>query len=271
MGFFSASKIVVANVFIFTSMASWSCDRSPRKIEYFGQEIKIYVSESASPTNIMLPESNLAGGVADNPFGIDIVPDEVRSNRFSISVENHYNGMIYVDGQSGETYKLNVVYREDCADSLVEIIPQREILQPTHNVHSDPERETLMQYLWHAFDPGEITPVGYQRIGFQDVPRDRRLVFSEGKMRMYYDTVYEGPRFTGHIFEVINKGRQSYYFDYDAIDFTDPRLVKLLGIAREVSMIPADRTLDPAPEFVEDIFANQSTAFLYIVSENKTK
>ncbi len=261
---------LVSSLFLLFCISAYAnaCNKAPREVRYHGQIIDVFVSKDALPTNISLPEKDILGGVEDQGDGIEFLSDEGRYNRFAIKVSREYNGMIFIDGLSGETYKLNVIYNQGCADRLVEVKKGIDFKKERVSTN-DPLRATLMQVLWHAFDEGEELPPGYRKISFRHIPRAKRLVMEEGKMKMYYDTVYEGDRYVGHIFEIVNTGREAYYFDYDAIDFTDPKMMKSLGLARELSMIPADRVLDPAPEFVEDVYSNQSIAFFYVVSEVK--
>ena len=248
------------------------CLTGTRTIEYFGTEIPITLSEDgARPTIISLPEEDLLGTTGDNLAGIEVLADKQKNNRFSLSVTEPYRGHLYIDGRSGETYTLNISSSTSCSDGYVNVIAPRKanVKGSVPVATSDPERETLMQYLWHAFDAGEMPPATYRRIDFDHLARSKRIVYSEGDFNMFFKLIYEGPRYTGYIFELVNGGREGYIFDQDSIDYDDPRIVALLGATREYSTIPVGGALDPAPEFVEDIHSHQSTGLFFVVSETK--
>jgi hypothetical protein len=245
------------------SVIAQDCAREPRDVFYDGTPETVYVSPGQRAA-VVFPESRLPGAHPEVPEGltVNVTPTP---NKITITVDNAvYTGLLSIDGGSGKTYILRLLAREGCADSLVTLKHMEE--GDTTKLARDSNGK-LRGLMWYLIK-GE-TPEGYRKVQHSKLTDEQRVIMRQGSVEFRLEQELVGPRFIGTTYTVINKGRTPFRIAIENIDYSDPRVKETLGYVRKVAMLPTDRRLGPAPEFVSDIYADSHRGLLFIVSEKQ--
>lgn len=260
---FFRSILLVASLVSTQFSHAEDCDRSPRSKYFTGQPITIYVSPGQRAA-VVFPETGLAGADPEHPRDL-IVDRSPTPNKLPITVNDpHYSGLLSVDGMSGTTYQLKLLARPECADSLV-TIKQQELVNKAELARDSKGR--LKGLMWYLLK-GE-TPNGYRKVEYNNYDPSDLLVFKQGSVEFYLQQQVIGPRFVGTVYKIINRGRTPFRVAIENINYSDARVKEALGIARKIAMLPSDRILGPAPEFISEVYANSHRGILFIVSEKE--
>lgn len=261
--------------------AAMNCDRSPREVSSDEGIIPVYVYPEQQVL-VALPESELLDLHRERPESLKILTTQV-PNKLQFEVEDpKYRGIVKINGASGRTYTLELISRFQCSDTVVTISPSQPAApgnapasaaistppapagagQASYGSKSKPV--SLIEYLIR----GEV-PAGYRRWVAPGTSAERE-VFHQGSVKFYLVEQFIGTRFVGTTFEVVNEGRQPFRIAFNQIDFNDPAVRKVMGEVYEVTMLPSDGRLQPAPEFVKDSFGSPNRGLLFIVSEKSS-
>ena len=258
---------VTAPLFVAAIMLSQSlsaqvgCEREPRRVVYDDKPVTVYVTPGQR-ADVLFPEQRLKGFYPENRKSLVANPSPIRYKLSFSTTDPLYSGNVVVDGASGKTYHVNLVARADCADSEV-AIENLPIQNPSHlatDKHGRPKG--LMWYLWN-----DKTPSGYRLKEFDSYSNEDLMVMRQGSVDMYLREQVVGGKYVGTTYEVINRGRTSFRFAIENLDYSSATVRETLGVVREVSMNPIDRVLGPAPEYVSDLYSAPHRGLVFVVSE----
>lgn len=242
--------------------ADIDCKREARTVYYNGQPELVYVWPGQT-TQIVFPVSRVFGAKADDPDGITIRPSK-HPNKITIDgvTDELYSSVLTVDSSDGETFLIQLVARKGCADRLVTL--EHPPLQDASKLATDSQGR-LRDLMWYLLV--DKVPSGYRENTFTHLHDDDRLVFQRGSIKWYLKKQVIGQKYTGSVYTVVNEGRTGYRIAIESIDFSDDRVKNSLGKVRKISMLPVDRRLGPAPEFISEVFASSNRGEVYIVAE----
>jgi hypothetical protein len=250
-----------------------TCDRNPRVVESDGSIIDIAVYPEQQVL-VSFPEEYLLDLHRERPESLRVLTTQVPFKLQFETEDPAYRGIVKVNGASGTTYTLSLGSRFQCADTVVSI--EKPISAPAAGTPSAPQSPisagaapygskdkpaSLIEYLIRG-----VVPSGYRRWVAPGAPKERE-VFHQGSVNFYLVEQFIGSRFVGTTLEVVNNGRTPYRVAFNQIDFKDPAVRKVLGEVYEITMLPGDGRLQPAPEFVSGSFGSPNRGLLFIVSE----
>lgn len=240
-----------------------ACERNPRTHIYDDKPVTVYVSPNQR-ADVIFPEEFLRGAYPENREGL-IVDRSSIPNKIPFRVTSPmYSGNVTVDGGSGKTYHLRLAARPDCADSEVKI-EKAPITDHSKLVTDSKGRPKGL--MWYLFN--DKLPSGYVEKDFKHYSESDLEVMRAGSVSMYLRKQMVGKRFVGTTYEVVNRGRTSFRFAIEQLDYSSPKIRESLGIVREVGMLPMDRILGPAPEFVSEIYSASHRGLIFVVSEKQ--
>lgn len=251
----------------FNAQASMTCDRSPRTVEYRDMPVTVYVSENQR-AEVSFPEEFLEGALPERPNGL--VWNQTRiANKLTFSTsEEIYHGLFSVHGGSGRTYVLNILSRNDCADSVVRLIEPKPVdATPVSTAKTSTPPKSLIEYLIL----GEPPPRNYRHVSYMDREPSDRLVMEQGSVRFYLVEQFVGPRLIGTTIEVVNTGRSAFRVAIESMDYSAPEIRSVFGRVAEITMVPFSRRLGPAPEFVSEIYEQSHRGLIHVVSFKGTR
>lgn len=258
-----------------------TCDRSPRVVDATDGIIAVYVYPEQQVL-IAFPEDGLLDLHRERPENLKVMTTQVPNKLQFESEDPKYRGIIKVNGASGRTYTLELLSRFQCADTVVSIedtpaapaAPQSSA--PTSSgpapapsgssqtYGSKARQASLIEYLLK----GDV-PSGYRRWTAPGTAAERE-VFRQGSVRFYLVEQFIGTRLVGTTLEVVNEGRTPTRVAFNQIDFMDPAVRKVMGEVHEITMLPSDGRLQPAPEYVSGSFGSPNRGLLFVVSERSS-
>jgi len=262
------SAVVLIALCIASSLSSASCERKPRTVNDTGKPIKVYVSEGQRAYVYIASESRIPGVFPEKSIRDELIVSwSPTPNKIGFGQRNSDfgTGLVRIDGGSGKTYHLQILPRPGCADTQVNLAP---VDNSTSNLISDRSRgESLKGLMWYLVK-GE-KPKGYREELFDHFDAEQRRVMKQGSVELLLESRLEGANYIGTTYQIINKGRTSYRFAIENIDYQSKRIRETIGKVRKVSMLPANLRLGPAPEFVSELYAGTNKGLLFIVSEKQ--
>ncbi|MBO9471742.1 hypothetical protein J7355_16750 [Endozoicomonas sp. G2_2] len=249
---------------------AWSaCDRTDRVTVYQGRAVPVYAADDQY-AEVKFPEA-LRGLLPEQPAGISI-NQAAFPDRIFIKTEEDgqsYNAQVLVQSASGNSYRLQVIERA-CADGTVSVVDESPALAQKHVGSGDEGREPGKQRLIKYMVSG-ATPSGYQIQKATGSPQ-QRLVLEQGSVAFYLEETWRGAGGdTGIVLLAVNRGRTPFRVAIDNIEFGSRELIEQFGHVREISMMPSDFRLDPAPEFAADAARAQNKGLVYIVSNRNRR
>lgn len=256
--------LIAAIAMAAVSATAWGdCDRVDRTAVYQGTAIPVYAADDQY-AEIKFPEA-LRGLLPEQPGGISINQASFKDRIFVRTDEDdkRYNAQVLVQSASGRSYRLQVIERA-CADGTVSVVDQAPTLddQPTVSPSNgqEPGRQRLIKYMIRG-----ATPDGYQ-IEREEGPPQSRLVLEQGSVAFYLEQVWKGGADTGIVLLAVNRGRTPFRVSIDNIEFGSKAMIDQFGHVREITMMPSDFRLGPAPEFAVDAAHPKNKGLIYIVS-----
>ena len=270
---------LIAIIAVLTSMFSLSvkagCMNEPRTEEYSGGVIDVYVPLVPDITRIMLPERDIKGLQASNTDGIVFDrPNQRRiPNQIVISSEKeNYEGLIMIDGDSGESYTFNIISKPTDCDSQVKVVKPNmdkggngkatSNVNATQNKGKGNVKRSLIYYMYN-----EKVPRGFRVTKFDAKEKDR-FVLQQGSVKFYAEKQYKSRKLIGTTFKVVNEGREAFRVDINSINYSNKKIVEAFGEVEMVGMAPFDFILGPAPEKVSDLYTGpKNYGYLFVVSK----
>lgn len=250
------------------SLAWSACDRTDRVTVYQGRAIPVYAADDQY-AEVKFPEA-LRGLLPEQPNGISI-NQAAFPDRIFIRTEQDgkpYNAQVLVQSASGNSYRLQVIERA-CADGTVSVVDESPALPSSAAASDDsgvePGKQRLIKYMVRG-----ATPDGYQIEQATGSPQ-QRLVLAQGSVAFYLEQIWRGSGDIGVVLLAVNRGRTPFRVAIDNIEFGSRELISKFGHVREISMMPADFRLDPAPEFAADAAQAQNKGLIYIVSNRNRR
>lgn len=240
--------------------AGVACRQDMREVFHDGSPTTVYLSTNRW-TEVVLPEP-AAGYLPNEPQGLDYRENPTFPDRLFFRVkENIYSGTFFVNAQSGETILLQLLARDHCPDSSVQI---KYTAPPSSEMQRNggPVKGLLEYMLLDEQPPGYVK---------QKVPEDERraAVYKQGSVVMFLAETYRGTNYTGYVLHAINQGRTPFHINLPAMDFSNPRLVEEFGRVVQITMQPNDFRLGPAPRYAVDELHPKNQGLVYIVAERK--
>jgi hypothetical protein len=268
-------KIKTLTTFFFaTLIASQShsgCTREPRTMEWEGNTIDVHIPMSPDITRIMLPEKDIKGFQASVTEGILYDrPNKTRiPNQLTLSTtKEDYQGLIMIDGESGDTYTLNLIASPNECDSQVKLTKKTGNEADTQysstgksGASSDDSKRSLIYYMYN-----KILPRGFRKLEFQGSLEDR-FVLSKGSVNFYAEYQYTSRNLIGTAFRIINDGRSAFHIDLSSIDYKDNQIQQAFGDVSMIGMVPFNFIIGPKPEKVSDLYTGpKNYGYLFVVS-----
>jgi len=247
--------------------ASADCERRTRTISYAGDPEKVFISPGQF-TEVIFPEE-LAAVLPERPEGLSFHENAFPDRLFFTTEDKAYVGNVILQGASGQSYHLQLLARQGCADTTVTVERAGD---------SKTAKKAKKQGLGDA-GPQDRPEVRLLRAmvtdqslrGFDRREADgelgSRMVYEQGPVALFLHEIYEGRRYTGFILLAVNRGRTPYRVALEALDFQSRRIREAFGRVRKITMEPNDFRLDPAPEFASDAMEASHQGIVYIVSE----
>lgn len=248
---------------------AWSaCDRTDRIAVYQGRAVPVYAADDQY-AEVKFPEA-LRGLLPEQPGGISINQAAFPDRIFIRTEEDgsSYNAQVLVQSASGASYRLQVIERA-CADGTVSVVDESPALAQQQDIPDDSGREPGQQRLIKYMVRG-ATPSGYQIEQAEGSPQ-QRLVLEQGSVAFYLEETWRGAGDMGVVLLAVNRGRTPFRVAIDNIEFGSRELTEQFGHVREISMMPTDFRLDPAPEFAADAAQAQNKGLVYIVSNRNRR
>ncbi len=243
-----------------------ACDNGLREVYFSDKPKRIYVGDIW--TEVVFPEP-IIGRLKQNPEGLDDNKITPFSDRLYFKTsEKTYHGIVFVHGKSGRTYTLKLLARINCPDTIVKAINDLDDVTPDNKEASTKkERRKLMEFMMLGTSNGK-PPEGV-RIERPKGTKKARLVFRQGSVSFYIEEVWHGRTTVGTILLAENYGRTPYHVAIQSINFSSPALKRAFGRVKEISMVPYDGRLSPAPEFAIDHRSSKHQGLIYIVSKRQ--
>lgn len=267
-------KIKVYAAFILTALLAaqshGGCTREPRVEVWEGVAIDVHIPVSPDISRILLPETDIKGFQASVTEGI--LYDRPNKNRIPnqlvlSTTEPDYQGLVMIDGESGETYTLNVIASPNECDSQLKIIKKeneqegRSISTTTRSGNDDTKR-SLIYYMYN-----KELPRGFRKLEFQGDLNDR-FVLSKGSVKFYAEYQYVSRNLIGTAFRVINEGREAFHIDLSSIDYKDNQIQQAFGKVNMIGMVPFNFIIGPAPEKISDLYTGpKNYGYIFVVSK----
>lgn len=254
---------LVAAAISMPAMAKDECNRSPRTVVYDTKPVDVFISNDTQRAEVAFPDPYLEGIYVEVPEGMNFYRTPINNKIAFMSEDPMYTGLVTIDGPSKKSWRVRLITRPGCADSLVTIqdLPLADRSQAGANSGI---KKGLMNYL---FD-GKL-PSGYRQADFSSMSKADRVVFRQGSVEFVLQSQYIGPKYIGTTYEIVNKGRTATKVAIDQMDYSNPVVRETLGLARQVSMLPTSRILGPSPEFITEVYSGSHRGLLFIVSEKQ--
>lgn len=269
MNRFKTLQIAFAALFS-TGVFAETCNTLPKEEYYRGNPVDVAVGEQW--TRLVLPEEGLIGIDPVVKTGIEV--DQVNPslpNRVVVRVSDpNYSGILFVYGESGREYVFNL-NAAGCADTQVKLrnpVVSNEALQARAELDNRTQK-TLNSYMYRYLmsDRQMPLPDGFRSEMVQGDESDR-LVMQVGTLDFTVEEIWHGTDLTGMFLKVENRGRTALKVDIQAIDYSRESIVNAFGRVDKIAMVPINRILAPAPEYLNDVYdANPSYGFLFVVTE----
>lgn len=244
------------------------CSNKPRSVVWEGESINIDIPKAPAMTIVTLPEKDIAGIQANNTEGIYFSrPGKSRTpNQIGFSAaDSGYEGLILIDGESGQNYSIFLKENSGNCDTRVKVIQKDDenISQNSYNTKDKTEKHSLIYYMYH-----DQKVQGFRINEFKaDNPEDL-LVMEIGSVKVYAHKQYVSRDVKGTIFKMVNTGAEAFTVPIDAVNYSDPDVRGSLGKVERIGMSPFSRTLGPAPIKTIDLYRGPANyGYLFVVSK----
>jgi len=248
------------------------CKREPRSIEWEGQTVDVHIPMSPDITRILLPEKDIKGFQASVTEGILYDrPNRTRiPNQLTLSTtDENYEGMIMIDGESGDTYTLNLIAKPTDCDSQVKLTKKsagsEDRVNNSYSNRTSSTGETKRSLIYYMYN--KILPRGFRKLEFQG-PLEDRYVMSKGSVNFYAEYQYTSRNLIGTAFKIINHGRDAFHVDLSSVDYKDNQIKQAFGDVSMIGMVPFDFIIGPKPEKVSDLYSGpKNYGYIFVVSK----
>lgn len=268
---FKHALIVLVAGFSGFAVAEDACFQDPRTVNATGETMPLSTGEGW--TRVVLPEEGIVAFDPTVRVGIEVDRvGESLPNRFVVrTTDPEYTGLLFVIGTSGKDYSFRVQASE-CQDSRVTVsgsLPSAEGSRSAQEYEAR-DQKTLVGYMYQYKRSNGDMPVPTtfrsERVAGTS---EERLIMEAGSLQFFIDEIWHGATSTGLIVEVLNRGRKALHLNLAGFDFNSPSIRNSIGDINRIAMMPISANLAPAPEYLEDVYdQNTNRGFLFISLRN---